>query len=462
MNTLEILHEYGTTTTKVAVNQNGEEHHSPCPFCGGDDRFVVQTGAREGAGSFWCRQCKKWGDNIQLVQDLYNLSFPAAKERLGLSTSHNPSYKPASRQVRQQPPKWQPQAKSYSSEVADLSLYREKLAKFMTTAHKALLETPKQLHFLEKRGISLESVKKWQLGWNPKTTYRPRTSWGLTSQVNPKTGQQKRIIIPAGIVIPWIVAGHVRRLQIRLAEIDPSQPKKRYHFVRGGAMDTFCTEFDADVYTIVETALDAIMIDDKACDLTAAVALASVAVKPTATVAKSLLAADRVLNALDYDHAGANEVAWWSDNFENSTRHPVPEGNDPGEAYELGVPIRDWIWCGLPASSKITDNGELLDAPPAKPSAPKRAKHPVKIAKVAQKPAIHPDIIALHKLLERYNVVIHKDQDGGVVIRNHGNCPSNDGKRLFDLVWNSNQVGDLIDNRRAGSISSGNILGGLR
>ena len=58
------------------------------------------------------------------------------------------------------------------------------------------------------------------------------------------------------------------------------------------------------------------------------------------------------LIAIDYDdHPGAWAAAWWAENFSQAEIWPPPRGKDPGEAYQKGVNIRDWIIAGLPAWS---------------------------------------------------------------------------------------------------------------
>jgi len=58
---------------------------------------------------------------------------------------------------------------------------------------------------------------------------------------------------------------------------------------------------------------------------------------------------------LDYgDQGGARQAAarafqWWSDHYgKRCERWPVPNGKDPGEAYQLGVDLKRWIEAGLP------------------------------------------------------------------------------------------------------------------
>jgi hypothetical protein len=52
--------------------------------------------------------------------------------------------------------------------------------------------------------------------------------------------------------------------------------------------------------------------------------------------------------ALDVDQAGAQAWQWWKTTFPDCERWPVPKGKDPGEAFEAGVDIREWVVAGLP------------------------------------------------------------------------------------------------------------------
>jgi phage/plasmid primase-like uncharacterized protein len=45
--------------------KTGNEYASPCPACGGRDRFVIHTDT----GRYWCRGCNKGGDALQYLRD---------------------------------------------------------------------------------------------------------------------------------------------------------------------------------------------------------------------------------------------------------------------------------------------------------------------------------------------------------------------------------------------------------
>lgn len=50
-------------------HKSGAELAGPCPWCGGEDRFVVITdGGKDGKGRYWCRQCDAKGFATDLLE----------------------------------------------------------------------------------------------------------------------------------------------------------------------------------------------------------------------------------------------------------------------------------------------------------------------------------------------------------------------------------------------------------
>ena len=84
MNLLALLEKDGLAPTRKGPS----EFSSPCPGCGGDDRFIVRT---DGKQRYWCRQCKAKGDAIQYLMDFHGLSFTEAAEQIG----RGPTVRPA-------------------------------------------------------------------------------------------------------------------------------------------------------------------------------------------------------------------------------------------------------------------------------------------------------------------------------------------------------------------------------
>ena len=70
-----------------------------------------------------------------------------------------------------------------------------------------------------------------------------------------------------------------------------------------------------------------------------------------------------ILLALDYEDSGAGIVGleWWLSTYAACLRWPTPEGKDPGNAFEMGVDIREWLDGGLPETISLMPQGVQLD-----------------------------------------------------------------------------------------------------
>ena len=62
------------TRRGIKLKRTGIEHVGPCPKCGGEDRFAINTGKQV----FHCRGCDVGGDVIKLVEHLDGVDFIAA------------------------------------------------------------------------------------------------------------------------------------------------------------------------------------------------------------------------------------------------------------------------------------------------------------------------------------------------------------------------------------------------
>jgi phage/plasmid primase-like uncharacterized protein len=62
----------------IKLNGHKIERHGPCPKCGGEDRFSINTSKR----IFNCRGCETGGDVITLVEFLDGTDFTHAVETL--------------------------------------------------------------------------------------------------------------------------------------------------------------------------------------------------------------------------------------------------------------------------------------------------------------------------------------------------------------------------------------------
>lgn len=341
---LELVRRHGIESKRVAVTHGGE-YAGPCPGCGGEDRFRIWPEENEGDGSYWCRQCGKGGDCIQFLRDFDGLSFHEACAKLGKEIPDSWDLK----RPRKAGERWE--ARQHESPEV---LWRDRAYRFTAWAYGMLIENREQMASLSSRGIREESVTAFGLGWNPgkdgKDLYRDRGAWGL-SKIVKEDGRKRPLWLPVGLVIPYFVGHEIQRLRIRRPK--PVHFGPPYYVVPGSSGATMIIPPDRerqgrDAYVIVESELDGILVSQEAGDLAGAVALGSSSSKPDDRATKVLKAAAWVLNAIDFDRAGAQARHWWDERLPDSRRWPVPKGKDPGEAYQGGVDIRSWIRAGLP------------------------------------------------------------------------------------------------------------------
>lgn len=356
---------------KRAGGKNGGEYHGSCPWCGdggkgrGSDRFHIWPEQGRN-GTYWCRMCGRAGDAIKYLIDHDGLLFKEALDRLSL---HPDALGPK----RDNPPVgWQP---SKVSRPADI--WAEHALKFASWCHERIQERPEELAWLADRGIDLTMVKKYRLGWNPKHAWRERPAWGVKPEVK-ADGKMKKLWLPRGLVIPLFSdTGQVLRLRIRQPDQSP-----RYLVIPGSSREPLCSRV-AEGMVIVESELDAILLDSLAGDLVGVVAMGNDTAKPTASLLPVLERAMVLMVALDsdlpkynpetgrMDMPGAKASRWWLSQFPQAIRVPVVGGKDPGDAYREGVNLRDWVMAALPPYFHV--KAELEAAKKKKQRQPKEA-----------------------------------------------------------------------------------------
>src|SRR5262249_56615822 len=74
----EVLIEDEIARRAIRLRGNGAERTGPCPVCGGDDRFSINTEKQV----WFCRKCDARGDVIALGQHLDRVNFHTACQTL--------------------------------------------------------------------------------------------------------------------------------------------------------------------------------------------------------------------------------------------------------------------------------------------------------------------------------------------------------------------------------------------
>lgn len=347
MDLLERAKKDGRTYRKAST-ANGGEYHGPCPSCGGTDRFHIWPAQGE-HGTFWCRSCDLGGDAIEYLMTIEGIHFRDACKEVGKELPENDDYQAPRFRRPSSAETFQPRVVAGPAD-----LWIQHAEKFVQWAHEQLLANPEQLAWCAARGLGLEAVKTYRLGWNPgekgKDLYRAREAWGLETVLK-ENGKGKKLWLPIGIVIPCYQGGTLHRVRIRRPEGDP-----RYYLVPGSGTSPMLLGENMKAFVIVEAELDAILIHHLAGDLTGAISQGNSTAKPDAIASVPLNSAIAILVALDSDDAGMNAAVWWKKHYPQAERWPVPAGKDPGDAHKAGVDLRAWVIAGLPP---------ILTLPPA-------------------------------------------------------------------------------------------------
>ncbi len=339
MNILEFLQSEGITTR--AKNQS--EYSSPCPVCGGNDRFSIWPERNR----WHCRGCNKAGDLIELVQSCKALSFPEAcrfigeDHRISKGEGTRSASNRAKRESHKQHLAWQPK----SAEVAS-SGWLDKAKVLIDWSHEQLLRNSEQLAWLQiERGINLETVKRFKLGWNPKDLFRERKAWGLPEELSQKTGKPKKLFIPAGLVIPGRgSAGSINLVKIRRPNPPEGQP--RYYFLPGGVVAPCFFGDNLNNVIVVESELDAVLLAQESGGIISAISTGSATNRPDSKSFEILSRADHLIISLDNDDAGAKiGVNFWPDTFSNARSWFIPPkyGKDHTAAFLSGFPLAGWL-----------------------------------------------------------------------------------------------------------------------
>ena len=200
----------------------------------------------------------------------------------------------------------------------------------------------------ERRGLSEEAIKKYRLGLVYIDRWDSHEQWGL-DPVLKEDGTPKKIWIPKGLTIPLCQDGNILRIRIRRPKMDlKSEGDPRYYLLRGSDTRAMVLGQDRDVFTILESELDAILLFQEAGDLSGVISLGNAQARPDIEAMEALRHSKLILVALDGDDAGAKEAwGWWLNHFPQAKRWPPVGGKDPGEMFLAGMNLRTWIEAGI-------------------------------------------------------------------------------------------------------------------
>lgn len=334
-----MLEELGYSPRKKSAT----EHCSPCPYCkDGNDRFTVWVDKGKG-GRFWCRVCDKKGDAINLLRDHQELGYGQACKKLKVDPGirHSP--------LRQQTP-------LIAENPSDLWI--ERVTAFVEWCHSKLLHNDSFLSVLQNRGLTIKTIKKFKLGYNPTRLFRQCPEWGLPNELK-GNGEPKSIWLPPGIVIPSFEGNTIVKLKIRntnferelkryetmkQASENPKYPASKYVVVKGSKKcPSVYGNAALDTLLVLESELDAILVCQEAGEFCFCLALGGSSQPLDLHKERVVRGVDNLLFCPDFDKAGKESWDRWIKRFSDTKRILTPDGKDPTEAMSLGINLRDWI-----------------------------------------------------------------------------------------------------------------------
>lgn len=122
------------------------------------------------------------------------------------------------------------------------------------------------------RGLTLETVQFSRLGLNKKTFFEDRQSWGLSTEIK-ENGQPRMQLLPKRIIIPAFEQQNATRIKIRRDDWFPEDDLPKYVEVSGGLQRPVIYGDSTKPVIILESELDAILIQQFTSDLCCCMAL---------------------------------------------------------------------------------------------------------------------------------------------------------------------------------------------
>lgn len=239
----------------VKLRKSGQQYVGFCPFH--DNRRTPALVVWPEAGLWKCYGvCNMGGDVIAFVMKRDQCDFVTALRILADDTfspcpptapTHSPKPRPAPA-----PPSsiWQARAFEFIDECQHLL--------FTSTGEKALayLTGP-------KRGLTVETLTRHRVGFNPIARWEDPTRWGLSGD--------KKVYLPRGVVLPAIIEGQVWRVKFRLATAPKYLQVRREHPI--GVLYNAEAARHRRVVLFTEGEFDCLLLEQGAHDLAGVVTL---------------------------------------------------------------------------------------------------------------------------------------------------------------------------------------------
>lgn len=360
MNILDAFENHG-----IAIRRkNDKEWEAACPSCGGKDRCSLWPQHTTGTGGrYWCRQCRKGGDAIHFLQEFEGLNFREACQKAGKASLAGGERRNNHGQGANKAHSFPARQKSY----LPVEQWSKQGGAFLydCQSDKALGSEEAIMRITCERYLSEGSyLRQIGIGWNDRDRYPYRKDWGLDGD--------RKLVLPRGIVIATTYKDRIVALTIRC--MDKKRPK--YQQVVGGAVDVpFIPkiQYGKPIF-LVESGLDAALLDCYADDLCVAVALGGTCKRVDADTMAFIQAAPLIIASPDNDEAGSKAWTHWQKLFPSARLYRATKAKDIGDMHKLSCsqflqntwdipPVRIWTQFALeyaktPINAHISNENE--------------------------------------------------------------------------------------------------------
>jgi DNA primase len=338
MNILDLAEQLNLFPRRAASTKGGE-YKSKCPKCQtGTDRFCIWPNQGE-SGGYWCRVCDCRGDGIQFCRDFLGMTFQEACQKMHIALRKKERF--IKRGVLKTA-KFIPQVPQSVNRA-----WQQKAGEFTEYSQQKLMKRLDVVTLLTQRGLSLDTIQKFHLGWNQEDLFEERKIWGIPSLIK-ENGSPKCQWVPKGIVIPSYINHELIKIKIRRTDWHLEDHLPKYVEVSGGKQSlSIYGDDQLSNIIVVESELDAILLQEHIGDVAVSLALGGCSKKPDAFVHEMLKRARLILISLDMDESGKRAYGWWQRTYSNSRIWPVPACKSPGDAYQAGINLKEWVLQGI-------------------------------------------------------------------------------------------------------------------
>ena len=202
--------------------------------------------------------------------------------------------------------------------------------------------------------------KSFYLGWNPQTLYDERPRWNLASELNHK-GNKSKLWLPQGIVVPAYENDLPIRIKIRRSNWCEEDRFPKYVEIPGSFKRLPVYGDTSKPIIVMESELDAILVQQFAGELCCCVALGGVGKRPDQELHELFSKVPLILLALDYDEAGKKEYPFWMSLYPNLHPWPANKGKSPGDSYKFHqVDLHKWVFDGINRFNNIFNNQNTI------------------------------------------------------------------------------------------------------